>query len=262
LRSSEALECRLEWLDRDPGRNPPEPPEGIPVATGGIRNGPIDSDDDEPARAGPTNAAAAAAAPEDENLVSPLQSDDEFGEEENFHSNRISDLPPTLPGIEIGESGIELPSRFPSKAASRASSRRATKTTDVSLMPDIPGRIPSGPSVPRKSSRRKSQSVDLTNPTSGFPYEPQNSIDSSRMPFNRSISSNRQSTISTKSSLPPPEGADLSNDRPTSVGYASQHTTRIIDQSDHPEFLGTAAEVVDGRLSGASSMEHARTDHS
>ena len=255
------------------------PPEGIPVATGGVRNGPIDSDDDEPAHAGlsnpgPSNATAAAAAPENENLVSPLGSEDEDSEEEDeeFNVTRISDIPPTLPGIEIGESGIELPSRFPSKATSKASTRRAAKVTDGFPMPDMPIRVPSAkPNVPRKSSRRKSQSVDMTHPTSGFLHKPQSSLDSSRLPFEYSTSSNRQSTISTKSSIPPPDAsgherdtafggfsADFRDDRPTSVGYVNQHTIRTINQSEHPEFLGTSAEVVDGRHSGASSMEHQR----
>jgi hypothetical protein len=251
------------------GRHGPgdeSPPEGIPVATGGVRNGPIDSDDDMPgpSNAGPSNAAAAAAAPEDENLVSPLGSEDEFTEDE-FEATRISDVPPMLPGIEIGESGIELPSRFPSKAASKASSRTAPKTTD-SLIPDMPTRIPSDkPHVPRKSSRRKSQSVDMTHPSSGFLHKPTSSLDSSR-PFEHSNSSNRQSTISTRSSIAPPEASShargisgfSADERPTSVGYVNQHSIRTVNQSENPDFLGTSAEVVDGRNSGASSMENQR----
>ena len=262
------------------GRNAPgeeSPPEGIPVATGGIRNGPIDSDDEEPgtARAGRSNsgpsnaAAAAAAAPQNGDLVSPLGSEDELSDDE-FESSRISDVPPMLPGIEIGESGIELPSRFPSKATSKASSRRAAMRTDPSLLPDMPTRVPSDkPHVPRKSSRRKSQSVDMPQPSFGFLHKPNSSLDSSRMPFERSPSSNRQSTMSTRSSIVPPQeagghatntstSANFSDERPTSVGYVNQHSIRTINQSEHPEFLGTSAEVVDGRHSGASSMENQR----
>jgi hypothetical protein len=257
------------------GRGPGEetPPEGIPVATGGVRNGPIESDDEESVHAGrskssPSNAADAAAATEHENLVSPLGSEDEDSEDE-FEATRISDVPPMLPGIEIGESGIELPSRFPSKAASKASSRRAAKMTEPTLIPDMPTRVPSDkPHVPRRSSRRKSQSVDMTHPSAGFLHKPNSSLDSSRLPFERSTSSNRQSTISTRSSIAPPEAssharststmAGFSDDRPTSVGYVNQHSIRTINQSEHPEFLGTSAEVVDGRHSGASSMEHQR----
>ena len=250
------------------------PPEGIPVATGGLRNGPIDSDD-ESVHNGPSNAAAAAAAPEEENLVSPLGSADEESEDEDggYREARISDVPPVLPGIEIGERDIELPSRFPSKATSKASSRRAPKMADGSQMPDMPTRVPSDkPHLPRKSSRRNSQSFDLTHPTSGFLDRPLSTVESSRLPFEHSTSSNRQSTISTKSSIAQPEGsghtrdtsalgsfsADVRDDRPTSVGYVNQHSIRTINQSEHPEFLGTSAEVVDGRHSGASSMEQHR----
>lgn len=263
-------------MQRRPGEE--SPPEGIPVATGGVRNGPIDSDDESvhagPSKAGPSNAAAAAAAPEDENLVSPLGSEDEESDGDGgFEVTRISDVPPMLPGIEIGESGIELPSRFPSKAESKANSRRVARMTDPSLIPDMPTRVPSDkPHVPRKSSRRKSQSVDMTHPTSGFLHKPQGSIDTSRLPFERSTSSNRQSTISSKSSERPPGSsgnmrdtstlgsfsADIREDRPTSVGYVNQHSIRTINQTDNPEFLGASAEVVDGRHSGASSMEHQR----
>ncbi|KAG0651035.1 hypothetical protein D0Z07_2495 [Hyphodiscus hymeniophilus] len=252
------------------GRHGPgveSPPEGIPVATGGVRHGPIDSDD-ESVRAGPSNAVDAAEAPEDENLVSPQESDDEESADD-FDRTRISDIPPMLPSIEIGESGIELPSRYPSKATSKTSSRRAVRTANPSSIPDMPTRVLSDkPHVPRKSSRRKSQSVDLTHPSSGFLHNPKSSLDSSRMPFERSDTSNRQSTISTRSSIASPDVSgqaritstlrDLADERPTSVGYVNQHSIQTINQAEHPEFLGTTAEVVDGRHSGASSMEKQR----
>ncbi len=245
------------------------PPEGIPVATGGVRNGPIDSDDESvhagPSNSGPSNAAAAAAIPEDENLVSPLGSEDEEFED-SFRVTRISDIPPMLPGIEIGEAGIELPSRFPSKATSKASSRGAAKMPDASLLPDMPSRVSSDkPHLPRKSSRRKSQSAHTTNPSSIFLCKPNSSLDSSPLPFEHSASSNRQSTISSRSSDGSPEASgharntsalgSLSDDRPTSVGYVNQRSIRTINQSELPEFPGTSAEVVDGRDSAASSME-------
>jgi hypothetical protein len=53
------------------------PPEGVPVATGGVRNGPIESDD-ESVHAGPSRTATKPAAPspnEDKNLVSTLGSE-------------------------------------------------------------------------------------------------------------------------------------------------------------------------------------------
>jgi hypothetical protein len=257
----------------DPGVE--TPPEGIPVATGGVRNGPIDSDD-ESVHAGPSNRGqskpAAPAEREDENLVSPLTSGDEDSQDGDFEMTRISDAPPLLPGIEIGEGGIELPSRFPSKATSRGS-RRVKRTdmtdmTDIPLVPDAPSR---SPTVPRKSSRRKSQSVDLME--SGFLHQhyPEGPLESSELPFGRSNSnSNQGSTISTKSSFaalgdPGSSGnasalglfsADIRDDRPTSVGYVQHHNIQTVDQSENPEFLGTSAELVDGRRSGASSLDN------
>jgi hypothetical protein len=192
---------------------------------------------------------------------------------------RISDVPPTLAGIEITSGGIELPSRFPSKATSKASSRRY-KGADVSSGPNlpVPSRIPSSkPNVPRKSSRRKSQSVDLTTPAAQhlfLQHTNQESTDSSRLPFDRSDSHHRHSSISASSSVVTPEAsghhsrnhssalgnlsADFRDDRPTSVGFVNQHSIQTINQTENPDFLGTSAEVVDGRNSGASSMENLR----
>jgi hypothetical protein len=248
------------------------PPEGIPVATGRIRNGPIDSDDESEGAGPSSNGPKKPAAPaehEDENLVSPLGSEDGDSQDEGFEISRISDIPPLLPGIEIGESGIELPSRFPSKATSRGSRRaNVSDLSDVPSVPNVVSRVPSRkPSVPRKSSRRKSQSADLTS-GSGLLHQLQGSLDSSQLPFGRSNSSNRQSTVSTRSSMGVSEdtntsqhpsalghfSANIRDDRPTSVGFVNHHAIYTVDpSSDNPQFL--SAEVVDGRRSGGSSMD-------
>lgn len=257
------------------------PPEGVPVAAEGIRNGPIDSDDESVPRARPradTVDTTPESAHEDDNLVSPTASDDEDSQDEfqddEFEISRISDIPPTLPGIELPGGGIELPSRFPSKATSKASSRRY-KPNDPAL--SLPTRVPSRkPSVPRKSSRRKSQNADMTAPSAHLfaQHRAQGSLDSQRLPFERSNSHNRHSTISTNSSTVTPEpshsrgpssilgglSADFRDDRPTSVGFVNHHSIQTINQTENPDFLGTSAEVIDGgRNSGASSMEHSRS---
>lgn len=254
------------------GPTPETPPEGIPVATGGVRNGPIDSDDESMHRASPKEESSGVNKAQNGHLVSPDQSGDEFSDEEEMDNIRISDIPPTLPGIEIGESGIELPSRFPSKATSRGSTRRAV-VPDPSLMPGLPPGVPSRiPTVPRKSSRRKSQSVDLTLPEAQFLHQHKGhgSLDSTRLPFDRSNSSKRHSAVSSHSSIPPDESihdttalghfsADVSNDRPTSVGYVNHHNIRTVTPSENRDYLGSSAELVDGgRHSGASSMERNR----
>ena len=121
--------------------SPPEDvPEGIPAATQGeARNGPIDSDDDEPVSRKKGKA---------EKLI-PVNDDSEPDSEidvngGNFEMTRISDIPPSLPDIDIG-GGIELPSRLPSKASS---SRHE-------------GEIYVPPSVPRKNPRRVSRGVGI-----------------------------------------------------------------------------------------------------
>jgi hypothetical protein len=258
-------------------------PEGIPVATGAIRkNQPIDSDDDdEPVHAGssssrPQNAATPIIHHEHDDgddLVSPIGSDDEESEEdfdcdENYKPTRISEHPPTLSGLEIPGGGIELPSRFPSKATSRASSRRL-RSTDVASIPDIPSRLLSKtPSVPRKSSRRKSQSVDLTRTKTNIigSQQAQGSTGSpsTRLPFERTNSKKRQSDVSTHSGATEPSGdlgysrSSSSAHRPTSVGYVNHHNIRTVNPSENLRYLGSSAELVNGGYSGASSMERER----
>lgn len=141
--------------------------------------------------------------------------------------------------------------------------------TDVPLVPSLPIRTPSNkPNVPRRSSRRKSQSVDLTAGGPQFSHQPQRSLDS-RLPFDRTNSKKRLSDMSSKSGTTDPLdlgnqsvlgklSADYQNDRPTSVGYVNQHSIRTVNPSANPHFLGSSAEVVDGRHSGASSMENPR----
>jgi hypothetical protein len=126
--------------------------------------------------------------------------------------------------------------------------------------------VPSAkPNVPRKSSRRKSQSVDMTLGAPQFSHQAQRSLDG-RLPFDRTNSKKRQSDISSKSGVTDPLdlgtqsvlGKLSDNDRPTSLGYVNQHSIHTVNPSENPQFLGSSAEVVDGRHSGASSMEHQR----
>lgn len=251
--------------------HPEDIPEGIPAATGAIRNGPIDSDD-EPAGADPSTPGTNGPAippntthehDPDHALVSPLGSDDEDYDTSGYNfEHRVSDLPPTLSGLDIPGGGIELPSRFPSKAASRASSRKV-KGPDATLIPEVPKQgLSRTPTVPRKSSRRKSQSIDMTKSGLGVLSSLQAHPDSTgRLPFERTNSRKRQSDISTHSGATQPSAelgysrSDSSAHRPTSLGYVN-HSIRTINPSENQQFLGSAAELVDGQRSRASSMEH------
>lgn len=255
----------------------PSPPEGIPVvATGGLRNsGPIESDDDEPVHAGPSTSEASnpTFAPiianeheaQSETLVNTMEPEESDEDSDDYDVARVSEFPPTLSGLDIPGGGIELPSRFPSKATSRASSRRIGPS-DHALMPEIPNRMVSKtPSLPRKSSRRKSQSVELARggPSLLSSHQPQGSLDT-RMPFERTNSKKRQSDISTRSGTTEPSAelghsrSGSSAHRPTSLGYVNQHSIRTINPSENQRYLGSSAEVVDGGYSGASSMDHER----
>ncbi|KAM3089303.1 hypothetical protein ACMFMG_000907 [Clarireedia jacksonii] len=267
-------------------RNAPgedSPPEGIPVATGALRHGPIDSDSEDGRRShhpGPPRVDGAAGDDDDEDdgeLVSPIGSDDatSYHDEDEFEMTRISDIPPSLQGLSIPEGGMELPSRFPSKASSRVP--HGTRLNEILSMPT---RQPSPkPTVPRKSSRRHSQSIDMTvrGEGSSKTHTPQISINS-RLPFERSNSNKRHSDISAKSSISRFGGGeggrhsrhtsssfgahftDYGNERPTSVGFVHQgHVHTVAAEENRKEFLGSQAELVDGgRVSGASSMERMR----
>lgn len=129
------------------------PPEGIPIAaTGAIRR---DLDDDEPTAVGrvktiePGPRTPILSKNRDDDSDS---SDDEDAEDE-FEMTRISDLPPSLPSVDMGK-GLGIPSRLPSTA-----SAKPPKVDDESLP------------IPRKSSRRLSQGQESrpdTSPQHGF----------------------------------------------------------------------------------------------
>ncbi|QSZ31262.1 hypothetical protein DSL72_000825 [Monilinia vaccinii-corymbosi] len=258
------------------------PPEGIPIATGAIRHGPIDSDsDDEVEVTGPSGGQGGpshvdgADSEDDGELVSPMESDDghSYHDEGEFEMTRISDVPPSLQGLRIPDGGMELPSRFPSKASSRIAhgSRAGDPTLNVPSRPPSP--LSRSPTVPRKSSRRKSQNISVDFSLPGPRHHVAQDSLASRLPFERSDSNNRHSdNTSVRSSEATHEGYGHSrntsfgnftetygNERPTSVGYVSQHHIHTINPPENnPQYLGSSAELVDGMVSGSSSMDHAR----
>ena len=256
-----------------PGMMKAPPPDGVPMASGGIRNGPIDSDDDDdyvgakkrtPPRL-PRLQMDGNGSRSEGGLLSPLGSDDgtgtyvpkqEYGSLGKVGVVRSSDVPPSLPGMDLGDTDIELPSRFPSKGSSRHP-QQYDYLTGAPLLPSMPTRTPT---VPRKSSRRKSGSADLTNPNMTAYHQAQRSLDSSsHMPFDRTGSSKSSSngmeedfTHGQHFRNPSALGgysADVRGDRPTSVGYVS-HNITTVQQDPFPELLGSSAEVVDPRRHG------------
>lgn len=199
------------------------PPEGIPIAAAGGTREALDSDSEgENTRSTrrKTNAAKAPA-PENENLVSAEGSENEDEEYEEVH---ISDLPPSLPGIEIGED-IELPSRFPSKASSKPG--RGASLIDAAPPPPVP-------SVPRKSSKRHSQVVEL------LP-----SFANTRSHDGARASSDQQSQQSQQSDPSPALSRFSTTERPTGMGVVAQHNIHTVDAGANAQLQGSTAEVVD-----------------
>lgn len=139
------------------------PPPGIPVAMDVIRNGPIESDDEDEATAkNRRNIRSRDRPPGSE--PKPAESDlldedgnpgDESEAADEAGFLRVSDAPPLLPSIDGGDS-IHMPSRLPSRNQSKAS--RYTAAGDgynTGVFP--PNTVPvlaEVPNLPRKSSKR------------------------------------------------------------------------------------------------------------
>ncbi|TGJ84083.1 hypothetical protein E0Z10_g4672 [Xylaria hypoxylon] len=224
------------------------PPEGIPVALGVLRKGPIESDDDEDT---PTSKKAGHARGDSAggkllNDVSEPESDEEL----EIGASKISKEPPLLPDLDAGDA-FQIPSRVQSKA-SRHTSQRMIRSSfgHYSDAPEVP-------EVPRKSSKRNSTTEQmlkiissdeqLTSSPRSDPTttESQSHLTASaRLPFDRSNSQDRPSTeelshsTSNKSSL---EGVD---ERPASFGHVHQRSISETEPNQRVDLLASTAEVV------------------
>lgn len=220
----------------------------------------------------------------DEAAPSPVTSEDEDGDRsfsgEDFNQNhRVSEIsqhPPSLPNIDIGD-GIELPSRIVSKASSRPIRDNTRKSTRPVEMPR--GSSQHGPLDEdfdtedrvrlRKVPSLPSSSLPHSSTRQIHPWLPEGSLHpsgtiSNRLPFDSRTSSSRgdgplTSVNSTTSSILPNNhndkksalgslAPDLRHDRPASLGYVQQHraSENIHTASpDKPSILGSTAEVVD-----------------
>ncbi len=218
-----------------------EPPEGIPVAMGVLRNGPIESDDEEDTkqRRHDRGAHAKVASGETELLDSDGNPQEDQGDDNE--ASRVSDAPPTLPGIDAGGS-IRLPSRIQSKASRHEARRGSNEDESFSI-----------PHIPRKSSRRDSP-VRASGPE-GSQYHTSFGT-SSRLPFARTGSQKRVSSGSSVAAAEEVGQAYLQDEtmRPvlrdeqsTNYGFVHQGSISRIDP-DHRrqvDLLGTSAEVID-----------------
>ncbi|KAK6864047.1 hypothetical protein PG995_000575 [Apiospora arundinis] len=235
------------------------PPEGIPVAMGVLRNGPIESDDED--------SSPRAKRGKERDLLSDdgdeSQADDE--EERDIGTSKLTEGPPLLPDLDAGES-FNVPSRLNSAKTSRQASRRTAHGVELEPLPD----------VPRKSSKRnsgvdliKNPLVNLVPPEEGaasttFP-DGASGTASARLPFDRTNSQKRLSgsslaaTDDMNSQFPSAgQSGDSGDERPTSYGHVHQHSISRIDPSSDQrlDLLGSSAEVVEAirRASPSSSV--------
>ncbi|KAK8050492.1 hypothetical protein PG994_012222 [Apiospora phragmitis] len=240
------------------------PPEGIPVAMGVLRNGPIESDDED--------ASPRAKRGKKKDLLGDdgeeSQADDE--EERDIGTTKVVEGPPLLPDLDAGES-FNVPSRLNSAKTSRQASRRIARGVEMDHLEPLPD-------VPRKSSKRnsgvdiiKNPLVNLVPPAEGAPSptipDGGSGTASARLPFDRTNSQRRLSSSSLaatddlNSQLPSAGLSGESGDeRPTSYGHVHQHSISRIDPSSDQrlDLLGSSAEVVEAarRASPGSSVSN------
>lgn len=207
------------------------PPEGIPVAMGVLRNGPIESDDeDEPKTKRPSK---------------------------NRPGNLLTDSGDPQ-DVEPGEPDSPVAERLPG-ALGRASTNKGREPSDSD--PNLLLEELQLPEIPRKSSKRNSASVDGTpspslNPidtprvtAEGHGDRSQQRLSVGRLPFERTGSQKR---LSSASSMDFPEFTSIDmpgsrTERPLSFGTVPHHGISRIDPTyQEVDFMGSAAELVEG----------------
>ncbi|KAK4449390.1 putative flavin carrier protein 3 [Podospora aff. communis PSN243] len=183
------------------------PPQGIPVALGVIRNGPIDSDDEDDVRQARAPRARAARAPETSLL------DDDAGLSEDTTLNE----------------------------AETSRSTRARAMSGTGALPSIPSVPRKSSKRTPDHSRAPSAEVRLSRASSNIPLS---ATTSSRLPFERSPSQRR---LSGASSAHPDlqDVSGTQQERSTSYGFVHQGSVNRVNRD--ADLLGSSAEVVDER---------------
>lgn len=217
------------------------PPEGIPVAMRNMRNGPIESDDEDSPQTRLEKQATGESTKRDSRESDVSRDDDE-------DTPRVSQSPPLLPDLDAGES-FRVPSRPHSSKTSRHASQRTSQSVKIGPVPDLP----------RRSSKRNSMaermSFNLVPPSEAGSQiyrddgDRRQSQPSTRLPFDRSNSQKRLSGSSAGilDDASAAIGGESGDERPTSYGYVNQHNISRIDPSSDQrvDLLGSMAEVVD-----------------
>ncbi|KAK9421614.1 hypothetical protein SUNI508_05544 [Seiridium unicorne] len=231
------------------------PPEGIPVAMGVLRNGPIESDDEDSPKAKPEKRPTDDSPPQGSgDIDSASQGDDESSDDDDDEVAKVSDNPPLLPDFDAGES-FKFPSRVQSTRTNRQPSQRTAKEVELSLII---------PEVPRKSSKRNSSqdrisklSLNLAPPVEASGGLHPDAAASTRLPFDRTNSQKRLSGSSMGDLPSAGLSGESGDERPTSIGYVHQHNISRVDPSSEQnlDLLSSTAEVVDNsrRVSPMSS---------
>ncbi|KAK4682054.1 hypothetical protein QC764_114090 [Podospora pseudoanserina] len=210
-------------------------PQGIPVAMGVLRSGPIDSDSDDGTRS--KNDALRSTdvdVPEQEPLNGPgSQQDDEL---DGLGSAPAVDAPPSLTDEDTG-------------IASRSPTTSVRPGPNSSLQIEVPN-------VPRRSSKRDSN-PQVQVPQLSLPSEAGRSSNlapsgatSSRLPFERTPSQKRLSGSSAGvtedfSQVELNDRSGSSDERPAGYGFVAKGSINRVDRET--DLLGTSAEVIDER---------------
>lgn len=244
-----AMRARGGESDDDPA------PEGVPVAMGVLRHGPIDSDDeDDVHQARNSNPAAARAnsrRPGEAELLDP-DGDPREEDTEERGMQRSSDAQPGFVDVETIGGG--------SRAREKATADSSRDVSDNDLPP-----------VPRKSSRRQSDgterhkrnlSLNLAVPSESSQglrrvghLGHSTAASTSRLPFERTPSQKRLSSASSIGGSEDYSQVDLQGppalygERPASFGQVSQGSISRVDRD--VDLLGSAAEVLDSRTSSS-----------
>lgn len=197
------------------------PPQGIPVAMGILRNGPIESDDEDDVRqAKRTLSSSAIAVPKSELLTGGGAP----GKEED-------DLPKFLLISSDDDMGTQP--------------RELGSWSQTSINPEG-----HNPAVPRKSSKRASGHSQIPPGDTVFSQPPNTLNGSSRLPFERTPSQKRLSGSSMGATdelghVDSHEAHQLGDERPTAYGFVHQGSINRVDRD--ADLLGSSAEVVDER---------------
>ncbi|KAK3941840.1 putative flavin carrier protein 3 [Diplogelasinospora grovesii] len=203
------------------------PPEGIPVAMGTLRNGPIESDDEDEGRR-MKSVRSAHAKP---NEAALLNEDGTPQEEDtdDLEISHVADVPPVLPDIVMGGS-IDEDRDPPVPHVPRKSSKR---TPDHSRNPSATLSLPSQ----SRGSRRQTNLAPSTTASSRLPFE--------RTPSQKRLSGSSAGVAEDFSQIDLQDTPSGHDERSTIYGFVHQGSVNRVDRD--VDLLGSSAEVVDER---------------